>query len=141
MRFKQSSRYEAANEFRRRIPYPIGVLGDNIEIQFSHYATEEEAAEKWARRSQRINFDRLYFMFSDRDGVTPEQIERYARLPFERKVFLSSKPTSYPEMTVVVEDYRNDSQVGDSTTNRVYEKYFDVTEWLNGGDFHRVAKD
>ena len=44
-------------------------------------------------------------------------------------------------MTVVVEDYRNDSQVGDSTTNRVYEKYFDVTEWLNGGDFHRVAKD
>ena len=76
MRFKQSSRYEAANEFRRRIPYPIGVLGDNIEIQFSHYATEEEAAEKWARRSQRINFGRLYFIFSDRDGVTPEQIER-----------------------------------------------------------------
>jgi uncharacterized protein (DUF1919 family) len=139
MRFKQSSRYDAVNEIRKSIPYPIGVLGDSIEIQFLHYRTEDDAAKKWARRSQRINFDRLYFMFSDRDGVTPEHIERYARLPFERKVFLSSKPTSHPGMTVVVEDYRNDGQVGESTADRVYEKYFDVTGWLNGGDCHKVA--
>jgi uncharacterized protein (DUF1919 family) len=142
LRFKPISKYETANarartRYRLSGSYPIGVLGEDIEIQFKHYKNQIEAATKWARRCQRINFDKLFFIFSERDGVTPAHIERYANLPFEHKVFFSSKPTSYPDITIVVKDYFGANEVGISNANRIYEKYFDVTAWLNGGNFHK----
>ena len=146
LRFKQSSRYQAQNEFRMKHPYPIGVLGDDIEIQLLHYKTEEEAAEKWARRSKRINFDRLFFMFFDSVVVTPAHIERFAKLPFERKVFFSSKPTSHPEMTVITEDSTTNPWVREGYFDvfewlKFYERHFDAVRWLNGGDFRKATDD
>lgn len=144
LRFKQSSRYQAQNEFRKKHPYPVGVLGDDIEIQFLHYNTEEEVAEKWARRSKRVNFGRLFFMFFDSVVVTPAHIERFAKLPFERKVFFSSKPTSYPEMTVIVEGSTANPWLHDGYFHvnewlRFFEGHFDVVGWLNGGDFRKAT--
>ncbi len=43
--FIQASKYK-----KRPKTYPIGVL-DDIEIHFTHYKSEEEALEKWMRRS------------------------------------------------------------------------------------------
>ena len=38
----------------------------DILIHFNHYHTKEEADTKWNERCQRINYDNLYFICSDR---------------------------------------------------------------------------
>jgi uncharacterized protein (DUF1919 family) len=43
--------------------YPIGVLGRDVEIHFLHYRTAAEAREKWKRRAERVDFDRIAVKF------------------------------------------------------------------------------
>src|SRR5678810_1052541 len=49
VRFLDRSRHEYINALReeRKLRYPIGCLGGDVEVQFLHYAAENEAAEKW----------------------------------------------------------------------------------------------
>lgn len=44
---------------------PTAWCGD-ILIHFNHYRSEEEAASKWYERRQRVNYDNLFFICSDR---------------------------------------------------------------------------
>ena len=55
--FVENSKYPLGDERRKkwRHWYPVGLLGGKVEIQFLHYHTEEEAAEKWHRRASRVN--------------------------------------------------------------------------------------
>jgi uncharacterized protein (DUF1919 family) len=71
--FATISKYQDANTYRdENCNYPIGVLGDTIEIQFSHYKAEAEAEaeDKRERRKQRINWDNLFIACTDRAGMT-----------------------------------------------------------------------
>jgi uncharacterized protein (DUF1919 family) len=112
--------------------YPIGLLGKDVEIHFVHCQTEQEALEKWARRTKRINFNNLFVIFSDEGQEFKEElIERFEKLPFEHKVFFSSKPRSKYKSVVFVKEYANSQCVCDSTRNRKYEKYIDLVKWLN----------
>jgi uncharacterized protein (DUF1919 family) len=101
--------------------YPIGVLGDDVEVHFMHYHTEKEALEKWNRRLKRVNLNNLFIVFSDGAEFKEEQLERYEKLPFKHKIFFSSKPYSRYKSTVFVKDYANATHVYDSTHNRKYE--------------------
>lgn len=49
--------------------YSCAYLGD-IVIHFTHYKTEEEAAEKWYERAKRINKNNLFIFAVERDGIT-----------------------------------------------------------------------
>jgi uncharacterized protein (DUF1919 family) len=134
LRFKKVSKHAEINTLQKEHPYPIGVLGDDIEIQFNHYKSEAEAAEKWVRRSERINFNNIFFMFSDRHNFREEFLKKYEELPFQRKIFFSSKPRAYPGLVVFVREFENAHEMGGSAIKREYEKYFDVIKWLNGED-------
>jgi uncharacterized protein (DUF1919 family) len=112
--------------------YPIGVLGRDIEIHFMHCNSEEQALEKWNRRIRRLRRDNLFVLFSDGEEYHDDLLERYERLPFEHKIFFSSKPCPKSECTVFVRDYANVPYVFDSTRNRRYERYIDLVKWLNG---------
>lgn len=70
--------------------YPIGRLKD-VEIFFLHYASQEEAREKWNRRVKRINWDRILVKFNDQNGCTEKDVEDFLRLPFEHKIFFTCK--------------------------------------------------
>lgn len=112
--------------------YPIGLLGGDVEIHFMHYKTETQAAEKWASRLKRLNRGNLFVVFSDSEEFKEPHLERFAQLPYSHKMFLSAKPRSSFEGTVFVRDYANAPYVFDVTRNRRYEKYLDLTKWLNG---------
>ena len=132
LEFKATSVHPEANALRKTKPYPIGVLGGDVEVQFLHYEDEAEAAEKWARRVKRLNFDNLFFIYSDAEEDFKEDlVPRYQRLPFEHKIFFSAKPRSEFACSVYIDEYENAPHVGDSTRNRKYEKYIDVIKWLN----------
>lgn len=131
LKFKDTSNHPEANELRKKVKYPLGVLGDDVEIHFLHYKTEAEAADKWARRMKRINFENLFFMYSDSGDFCEDFLSRFEKLPFPNKIFFSSKPRS-GDSVVFVRDYERWGGVGDSTQNRKYEKYVDIIKWLNG---------
>jgi uncharacterized protein (DUF1919 family) len=126
------SKHPEVNALLKTQRYPIGVFGDDVEIQFNHYKDEIEAAEKWERRSKRINFSNLFFMYSDRFGFRGEFLDRYEKLAFKHKIFFSSKPRGHPGLVVFIEDFEGESQVRGSAIDREYEKYFDLIKWLNG---------
>jgi uncharacterized protein (DUF1919 family) len=113
--FTAVSKYAWVNASQNKKPYPIGLLGNDVEIHFLHYKTEQEAAEKWVRRVKRINFDNLFVIYSDLiDAFQPELIARYTTLNFERKVILSQPKWN------------------DVLLMNTENGYFDVTRWLNG---------
>ena len=78
--------------------YPVGLLGD-LEIHFLHYNSWEESYEKWTRRVKRLPRDpKKWLIKSDnRDGCTPEMMERFSRLPFPHKISFSQSTFSYPK--------------------------------------------
>jgi uncharacterized protein (DUF1919 family) len=136
IKFTDKTRHASAQKLRATIKrsYPIGVLGENVEVHFLHYKDEAEAQEKWNRRVARLNWDNLFFLFSDSEPqeFKPEFLERYERLPFEHKIFFSANPQADSACTVFVRDCVGLASVSDSTRNRRYEKYVDLVKWFNG---------
>lgn len=136
LKFVPTSKHKSAKGLLEKKPYPIGVLADEVEIHFVHYKSEYEANEKWVRRAKRLNFAKLFFMFSDKfeekGEFKEEYLVRYTKLPYEHKVFFSSKPRDPSDTVVYVQDFKNAEQVGNMLLHREYEKYFDVVTWLNG---------
>lgn len=131
LRFINVSKYEKGNQLRTTSCYPIGMIGDDIEIHFLHYKSEEEALEKWNRRKIRVDFDNLFVSFTDNEAYTIEQLMIFDNLPF-RKVFFSSKKITGIKSLVWLKMFQNKSHIGDIYTYpRFYWKYFDVVKWLN----------
>jgi uncharacterized protein (DUF1919 family) len=130
LKFIKTSKHPEANKALKVQSYPIGLLGEDVEIQFIHYETEEDASEKWQRRVERIALNNLFIIWSDRDNFRPEFIQRYKKLTFPNKIFFSSKPSEL-DFVVFIKDYNGESQVGEFF-DREYEKYFDIIKWLNG---------
>ena len=134
LKFKKETKHLMAQRFCKimKRSYPIGVLGEDVEVHFMHYHTEEEALAKWTKRTKRVNLKNLFIVFSDGFEFKEELLERYEKLPFKHKIFFSSKPYNQHKSTVFVKDYANAAHVYDSTHNRKYEKYLDLVKWLNG---------
>ncbi|BBO82777.1 hypothetical protein DSCO28_33430 [Desulfosarcina ovata subsp. sediminis] len=113
--------------------WPIGLLGNEVEIHFQHYRDEDEAREKWNRRIQRMNFDRLFFTFTDRDLCTREHLEDFDKQRLGHTVCFTAKPHLHLQSAIYLPEYRNDNQVGDIITNfDICRRHFDYIDWLNG---------
>lgn len=113
--FLEQSRYPLANERREKWIhwYPIGILGGKVEIQFLHYHTEREAANKWYRRSRRVNFDKLFVIGMEQNLTTVEHIKQFDALPFKNKIFFSSKNLRELNSNCCIEDFAVQGEVGD----------------------------
>ena len=105
-------------------PFPVAKL-DDIEVYFMHYATEEEAAEKWYRRAERVNWDCIIYKISERETFTPEIMQKFAELPLENKLIFASQ--KYTDDTVIIDGI--DTYIGDESP--LIEKYFDDAKYLN----------
>lgn len=129
LKFKELSKY-----YDKPRDYPVGVIGDDIEIHFLHYESEDEAREKWTKRVKRVAHDesKLFFKFDDRDRCTSEHVEAFHRLPYKNKVSFTVK--DYPELkdNVRIPMKKGETMVMDGL-KLFYEsvKYFDIVKWLN----------
>ena len=74
----------------RNTKCPIGVL-DDIEVVFLHYKSEQEALEKWNRRSKRINWNNIVFKFSEQNCCSMKEIVEFDELPYDRKIIFTTK--------------------------------------------------
>ena len=119
-------------------PYPVGMLGD-LEVHFMHYHSEQEAKEKWEARSQRLDFNNLFIMMTDKDGgkgAKYEHLQAFDNLPYPNKVVFTHKPYPELESAFYIKGFENENEVGDLFTFSGWngEKYydqFDYVSWFN----------
>ncbi|MCF8463891.1 MAG: DUF1919 domain-containing protein [Flavobacteriales bacterium] len=127
--FIQQSKYHHAP-----VAYPVGLV-NGVEIHFLHYKSEQEAFDKWTRRSKRVSFKdgEVLFKFDDRDGATPAHIHRYFELGLPNAICFTKQ--AYPEhnMNVQVAMPASAPSVMDGfALFKESIKYFDLDEWING---------
>lgn len=91
--------------------YPVGILGD-LTIHFVHYNSFDEANKKWVERCARIDLNNLYFMMSDRDGCTNEDLLEFDKLSCRNKVVFVREPRPEIESALYVPGYKKKSSVG-----------------------------
>ena len=127
------------NEFMtEHLGYPVGTLGD-ITIFFKHYASFEQAQQKWEERKLRINYENLYVMMTDRWCCSKSDLERFEKLPFKNKVCFTAK--QYPDYPSTRRVQKNNDEVCVGVITNIvnifgkrlyqYAEDFDYIEFLN----------
>lgn len=115
--------------------YPVARLAD-ITLYFTHYKTEEHARHCWNRRKERINYDNLYIVMYDRDGITEEDILKLKDYPCRGKVVFSTRRHEGIDYVHTMQP-QNPADVQCTEKDRFgiwcFEKRFDYVRFLNRG--------
>lgn len=114
--------------------HPVGVIND-IEVHFLHYDSEEEAYDKWTRRCKRVPEDisKLHFKFDDRDGATPEHIQRFHSMKHPLSICFTKD--DYPELpnNLRIPMSGSEPNVMDGYDQfYVADNYFSLDDWIQG---------
>jgi uncharacterized protein (DUF1919 family) len=126
--------------------YPVALL-DDIELHFSHYKTEEEAAEKWYRRTNRLleisDPDRYFFILSDRERVDADLIREFHQLPWLHKLSFGARAieglTPQQHIQVFKQYYRDRKRVlNGKKLFKISFLYYDVIRWFTTGEIIRT---
>lgn len=142
LQFKAQSKYYAQKKH-----YPIGVLGDDIEIHFLHYTSEAEARNKWSRRIERMQQARaagaeLYIKLCDAENCGQAELARFHALPFSHKLSLGVQPFQHPNH-LHVPFLRNKAGTALVDGAKLFKKrysYFDITHWLLTGEIAKTSR-
>ncbi|MES2823631.1 MAG: DUF1919 domain-containing protein [Pseudomonadota bacterium] len=142
LRFTQQSKY-----FKEFKSYPIGVLGNDIEIHFLHYNSVEAAFNKWEQRVARFNEaiaagTGIYFKLCDTEGCNPAQLKRFHALPFKHKLSLGLQKYNHKNH-LHVPYLRNKTGTSLVDGAKLFKKrytYFDITQWLLTGEITKTPR-
>lgn len=121
--------------------YPVGRLYD-ILVYFKHYDTFDEAVVKWNERKERINYNNLFVMMTDRFFCSYEDAVAFDNLPYKNKVLLMSSEKKWYDIScgVKMKKYNDKSSgsvriitdVVNAFGRRVYQQSgFNYIKWLN----------
>ncbi len=123
------SRYKEIIEERKQTQVPIGRLGD-IEVIFLHYPTQEEAAEKWQRRAERINYDNLIFKLSKMNFCTDEHLKQFDALDVRKKIcFVPSECKTGIKCGIQFGSVNGAEDILDDTSE--YARYVNLRKMIN----------
>lgn len=112
----------------KEIPFPILML-ENIKLFCLHYKSCIEAIEAWERRKQRINYDNIFVIATDRDCDNKNDLKALDKIKYDKIIFVSDANHKLKN-GVYVPGYQ--SQVGhldryiDESGYREYEKYLQL---------------
>ena len=110
--------------------YPIGILGD-VEIAFLHYHSEEEAKQKWNKRCQRVNWNRLIVKMNDQNDFSHEYAMHFTQLPFKNKIFFTTREDCSKLECALVVSSRYKECCGMFDEPYGASKKFDVNHYVN----------
>lgn len=121
-------------------PFPVALLGEGeraVQVNFLHYDTFRDAAEKWEERKRKINYDCIVLMGTDRNNCDYETLRRFDRLPYPNKIVFTHIP--YPEFSSAryIPGFEDQPEIGTLTNfkpqfrQRRYMDGFDYVSFLN----------
>ena len=118
--------------------YPVARLKD-LTLHFMHYHSDEEARDAWQRRKERINWDNLFILMTDKDGCTDDVLCAFDSLPYKNKVVFTHLPRPDIRSAVYIPGFESDTEVGNcdafinNGSGRKYFDAFDYVKWFHEG--------
>ncbi len=111
--------------------YPIARLGD-ILLFLVHYKSVSEAETKWNKRKKRINWNKIVILNNDREGMTPELMDRFERLPYKKIMFTHRPHPKRSEAIHYLPGYENEDCIGIITDGYGYTglRPIDQFDWV-----------
>lgn len=123
--------------------HPIARI-DDIEVNFVHYNSPEECAEKWHERSRRIVWDNIFIIATNHDGMCHDDcMERFDKLPYQNKIMFVSREYPQYSWAIPIKQFKNRFQCrvttafADMKGHRYYETAFDIPEWIRSKCMNR----
>lgn len=120
-----------------QLNYPVAKCGD-IKINFMHYASIAEAEGKWYQRVRKIDYDNLFFIFTDMaEGCTYEHLKRFDNLKCKNKVVFTALPYDEIQSSFYIPGFEEQGHVGNlipyrnCVTGKRFYDYFNYVKWLN----------
>ncbi len=116
--------------------HPIGRLGEgdqSITLHFTHYPDFRTAKAAWMRRMKRLDMQHLYFVTTDRDGMTEEQMIAFDHLPFKHKVLFVGRPHPEIACAFLIPHCEENGHLGDCTQHqlRVGKRKFEAFDFVS----------
>ena len=93
---------------------------DDLEIYFLHYHSNEEALNKWNDRKQRINFEKIFVIQTDRDGFDDDTFTRFKRLPYPKALITGNEKWKDEEFVIYLPKYKDVECVPDTIPEREF---------------------
>lgn len=118
--------------------YPVGILKD-ITLHFVHYDSPKEAYDAWQRRKERIDWENLFVLMTDKDGCTEELLKQFDALHYRNKAVFTHVPMPHIRSAVYIPGFENAEEVGNcdafvnNYSGKKYFDYFDYVKWFNEG--------
>ena len=89
---------------------------------------------KWNMRKERIDFDNLFFKFSDSHMIDSKDLLEFEKLPFKNKVIFVSKKYDGLNKYVLLNFFKKHGKVSDPFKYVwIYRLHFDFVKWINKG--------
>lgn len=111
-----------------------------VNLYCLHYSSFEDACAIWEKRKNRINYQNILVIMTDRDGFTEDDLKSFENLKYPKVLYTCKNYSGYNNI-VFVKAFRKENQVGTMTDycdvfgNRYFEKYFDIYKYCNGNTF------
>ena len=119
-------------EMRWEEEYPVGKLGD-IEIHFMHYKTCSQALQAWLRRRDRIHWDNILVLGSDRDGFTAEIFAEWKAIPYPKLLFTGNSAYKDHPDSLYFREYRRNGAVKDLIPHRKFYRGNKLIQMIDRG--------
>lgn len=110
--------------------FPIGKL-DDIELMLLHYESEAEAYEKWHRRSERINWDKLIIKLNDQNLCEEEHILAFDRMKYTHKLFFTAKKRDNIKSEIYLKEAKGQKCVRASQEPFGKNRYININQLIN----------
>lgn len=114
--------------------YPVGRItreDTGINIHFMHYASFDEAREKWLERGKRVNMDNLYVVFNT---YKPNYVQEFLDLEYTHKAML----TNCADMDTIPEGLHHIPYYACSAKQNGildHRHFFSIRRWLDDFDY------
>ena len=112
--------------------------GRSVRLHFLHEATFERAKADWERRRGRVDPARLFLVATDNSDAKPDELDRFLRLPWPKKMFVKDawKAERLGEAGVLVRgDFHEGFNVHDFPGwlgQTHYQRSLDFASWIAG---------
>lgn len=128
--------------------YPVALL-DDITVHFVHYHSFEDAVATWKQRCQRMNWENIFVILNDCDGISNTDIVALDNSKYKNIIMFTAKQHLGSRCAFYLPRFKGETCVGNLmkkdfvTGELIVCKDFDFVGWFNqekGQDLEQYRK-